>query len=180
MKKLSEKDILQRFGYYYDIIQIIGDKEFDERITIDKIGIPRGIVQRAYKEMNEKNNKFMGNIIDYLQWISTNYFLLLVRKGHYGNSYSNATNQGDWMSGCSKTDLKIYEKLYANSSHLLSVASTYKKEFKNMMRLYKKNQAYIKDLVDRLEEFKVDKGELFYKHLEEIIYLSDTTKELVI
>jgi DNA-binding Lrp family transcriptional regulator len=80
MRKLEDKEILKRYAYYYDYLKELGQLDIDVEPTIKKIKLTRGVIQQAYKEMKEPGNMFMGNIIDYLEWISANFYMWTVRK----------------------------------------------------------------------------------------------------
>ena len=74
---LSEKEILERYSYYYEEIKKLGSFGLLERVKFNDLSLPKGIVRKAYKEMHDLD--FKGTIIDYLCWVSANYILHIVR-----------------------------------------------------------------------------------------------------
>lgn len=125
MKPLSESDLMKRYGYYYDNLQKMGNMKYNVKPTIKSLGLSRATIQRAYKEMNQKGNAFMGGIIEYLEWISANHFFFMMRKVK--------PNQ---------------DKLYIRTETKLKYTIiTFFEDFINLSRLYAKNPEYIRDLV---------------------------------
>ncbi len=76
MKK--KKDILTKYAYYRPYLTLIGRIELNKSVKIEDVGLSRGVIQAGYKEMEE--DKFTGNIIHYLCYISQQYLIELARK----------------------------------------------------------------------------------------------------
>lgn len=74
---LSEKEVFERYSYYYEEIKKLGSFGLLERVKFNDLSLPKGIVRKAYKDMHDLD--FKGTIIDYLCWVSANYILHIVR-----------------------------------------------------------------------------------------------------
>ncbi len=72
---MEEKILLKRYAYYYDILQKLGEFPLSKTPTIEELQPSRGVVQAGYKEIKEID--FEGNLIDYLCYISTCYWVHL-------------------------------------------------------------------------------------------------------
>ena len=83
---LLEKEILDRYSYYYDELKRLGAFGILERVRFNDLKLPKGKIRRAYKEMHDKRMDFKGTIIDYLCWISACYIIhILTLENEYGD-----------------------------------------------------------------------------------------------
>jgi hypothetical protein len=69
------KNFYERYGYYREYIEKIGNAHLQKTLRIKDLGLSRGAIQMAYKEMKEES--FRGKIIDYLVWIGGMFMLTL-------------------------------------------------------------------------------------------------------
>lgn len=77
----SDKFILERYAYYYEVIQEVGKKGQSPSVRIKQLSPSRGMLQRAYREM--KSIDFNGKFQGYMRFISVLFILFLIRKhGH--------------------------------------------------------------------------------------------------
>lgn len=74
----KKKDILSKYAYYRPYLTLIGRIELNQAVTIEDVGLSRGVIQAGYKEMKE--DEFTGNIIYYLCYISQQYLIEMARK----------------------------------------------------------------------------------------------------
>ncbi len=68
---------MRRHSYYSPILKKLGRFPLGKNINIKELGIPSGMLHKAYSEM--KIMLFSGKIIDYLCWISSEYIITLYR-----------------------------------------------------------------------------------------------------
>ncbi len=163
MRELTEKEIVQRHAYYYEILQEMGKMGISGKPSMGNMKIPRGIVQQAYKEMNEKRNQFMGSIIDYLEWISANFFLWIIKKQITELGYANKLMSGDRVSfepgpfdNKPTVPLDGLHRSLVLDQTIKNEALVFRADFDNMVRLYNKNRQYITDLLKRSNDEVVE------------------------
>ena len=73
---MTNEEIIRKYALYLDAIQKMGKFAF-RKATVRQLGLKRGDIQRAYKEMHKIG--FKGPIQSYLGYISTQYVFYLMR-----------------------------------------------------------------------------------------------------
>jgi len=71
----SLRNCYERYGYYRVHLEKIGQLRLGEDVKIKDLGLSRGAVQRAYREMEAEC--FYGNLRDFLVWIGAMFMLTL-------------------------------------------------------------------------------------------------------
>jgi hypothetical protein len=123
---METKDILRRYSYYYDYLQVIGKRELREDITIEETGLSRGAIQAGYKEM--KAAGFQGNLVYYLCYISTVYLI--------------------------DVGLKNSTSAIKTATNILDNYPLYKSDTVNLCRLFRENPEFLID--DIFEHYKTN------------------------
>lgn len=67
--------VMNRYTYYSPILKKLGSFPIGKSLKIEELGIPSGILHKAYAEMKE--TKFQGKIIDFLCWVSSANLIFL-------------------------------------------------------------------------------------------------------
>jgi|GEM_PF-5547159 len=74
---MDERTVIVLYAKFYDLVKRLGNLPW-ENPTIDTLFEGRkSLMQYAYKQMKE--DKFPGSVIDYVGWISTQFFLHQIR-----------------------------------------------------------------------------------------------------
>lgn len=124
---MDTKILLERYGYYYDVLQKLGEVPLKETPTMESLKIPAGVIQKAYREMKEL--EFEGNIIDYLCWISTLFLIFDLEQ--------RVEEQ--------RVEIKEYSFHYLASLFADIRNKKTKSDKMNSLRLYNKNPLYFFD-----------------------------------
>jgi hypothetical protein len=80
---MDRTTVVKRAGYYYETLEKLAAFPLWKNVTIKDVDPSRGVMQKAYSEMNQtiygrkKDEKFGGSIIDYFCWVSLMFILLL-------------------------------------------------------------------------------------------------------
>lgn len=67
MRFRKQKTLSDRFGYYEEYIRRLARVPFAVEPRVQELGLPRGAVQMAYKEMRQF--MFSGNVATYMIWV---------------------------------------------------------------------------------------------------------------
>ena len=70
---MDKKYLMNRYAHYYDYLQTLGKIPLTTTAVIEHLNPSRGLLQSCYKEIKEQ--KFNGNLIEYLCWISSLYLI---------------------------------------------------------------------------------------------------------
>jgi len=137
---MDRKTIIEKYSYYYDILQKLGGYPLSSEVTImggeggERLNPSRGVIQAAYKEI--KKYKFNGNLIDYLCWISTLYLLDMAKRN----------------VSADKDPKAYYAKLY--SRYIVRNYKSFTYDANNLLRLFIKKPAYYFNWIHEDENIK--------------------------
>lgn len=74
---MNERDIIKKYAYYYDWLEKLGSIPLTRKPVQKDIEPSRGVTQAVYKQIKEE--RFKGDLIDYLCWISAKHIEILAR-----------------------------------------------------------------------------------------------------
>jgi hypothetical protein len=148
---MEKAEIIERHGYYYRTLEKLANEfSFYKPVKISDLKPPRGVVQRAYKEM--ENCKFEGNLIDYLCWISLMIPMLFIKrnKRFEDNLLFKYKDRDKYKQVELELDTDIKNSMFM---YLNIIYDTYKEDFINSVRLFVKNEDYLDKAIDLVCKF---------------------------
>ncbi len=131
--KISEQELLKRYSYYYDNLRHIGSLGIMFTVKFKHLNLSKGKVEKAYNEI--KFDGFKGTIVDYLQWISSNWILYMLNIERELRESIKTINEKDRRVG--KVDKRIKQ-----------IIIKYKEDAINFSKYYVNNERELNNLIN--------------------------------
>ncbi len=140
---MEQKKLFQRYAYFFEVLQRMGDLSLYKDVKIKDLNMPKGMMKVGYNELAKlKEEGFPGDLIDYLSVLSSAYIIAEWKK-QSEEAYLN-----------SKFTPVIAKDLFEN---LWLVMARNLKDGRNAVRLFNKNPSYF------LDGFQISNEKLFKK-----------------